>query len=260
MSKTNMSEVFIFGLPPDTTDFHLYRIFATFGQISPRGCTAVLDADTGLCKGFGFINFLAVESANLAITSLHGFVIPDGNALRVEAKRQGVEQRNDSACDERPASTKQNSDLPAASGTAEETPVEQDARAADAASSAGHSDRTSAESAGSSACGELGSSAVQQQQHLLQQKALEMGLLPTVPSKRLYIGGLPTELTSDKAITIFAQYCRIDKCTVIQAMPGTAFLITGSVEDAQWIVDNLVGNIPSGLAEPIGVVFATQKG
>eukprot|EP00931_Biecheleriopsis_adriatica_P053928 TRINITY_DN3168_c0_g2_i1.p1 TRINITY_DN3168_c0_g2~~TRINITY_DN3168_c0_g2_i1.p1 ORF type:complete len:351 (-),score=53.97 TRINITY_DN3168_c0_g2_i1:49-1047(-) len=89
MSKSQLTEVYVFGLPPDTNNFHLYKIFAPFGQIAPRGCTATLAKDTGLCRGFGFINFLTPESANLAIRSLNGFVFPDGKALRVELKGPG---------------------------------------------------------------------------------------------------------------------------------------------------------------------------
>jgi len=84
--KNQIIEVFVFGLPPDTTDAHLYRLFSTFGQISPKGCSATFAKDTGLCKGFGFVNYLSNESAQLAIESLNGFSFADGRRLRVELK------------------------------------------------------------------------------------------------------------------------------------------------------------------------------
>eukprot|EP00931_Biecheleriopsis_adriatica_P114390 TRINITY_DN900_c0_g1_i14.p1 TRINITY_DN900_c0_g1~~TRINITY_DN900_c0_g1_i14.p1 ORF type:complete len:288 (+),score=54.56 TRINITY_DN900_c0_g1_i14:133-996(+) len=87
--KNQVIEVFVFGLPPDTTDAHLYRLFSTFGQISPKGCSVNFAKDTGLCKGFGFVNFLSNESAQLAIESLNGFQFAPGKSLRVELKSEG---------------------------------------------------------------------------------------------------------------------------------------------------------------------------
>eukprot|EP00931_Biecheleriopsis_adriatica_P114385 TRINITY_DN900_c0_g1_i1.p1 TRINITY_DN900_c0_g1~~TRINITY_DN900_c0_g1_i1.p1 ORF type:complete len:281 (+),score=56.04 TRINITY_DN900_c0_g1_i1:83-925(+) len=87
--KNQVIEVFVFGLPPDTTDAHLYRLFSTFGQISPKGCSVNFAKDTGLCKGFGFVNYLSNESAQLAIESLNGFQFAPGKSLRVELKSEG---------------------------------------------------------------------------------------------------------------------------------------------------------------------------
>lgn len=89
MDRNQVIEVFVFGLPPDTKDEHLYRMFSPFGQISPKGCAATFAKDTGLCKGFGFINFLSMESAQLAIQVLHGTQIGPGHSLRVELKKPG---------------------------------------------------------------------------------------------------------------------------------------------------------------------------
>lgn len=87
--RSKVVEVFVFGLPPDTRDEHLYRMFAPFGQVTPKGCAATFAKDTGLCKGFGFVNFLSPESAHMAIQTLHGMPLPTGHTLRVELKKPG---------------------------------------------------------------------------------------------------------------------------------------------------------------------------
>eukprot|EP00930_Biecheleria_cincta_P031096 TRINITY_DN21574_c0_g1_i1.p1 TRINITY_DN21574_c0_g1~~TRINITY_DN21574_c0_g1_i1.p1 ORF type:complete len:442 (+),score=70.55 TRINITY_DN21574_c0_g1_i1:22-1326(+) len=97
MDRSQVIEVFVFGLPPDTKDEHLYRMFSPFGQISPKGCAATFAKDTGLCKGFGFINFLSMESAQLAIQVLHGAQIGPSHSLRVELKKPGKNSGGDAS-------------------------------------------------------------------------------------------------------------------------------------------------------------------
>lgn len=51
--------------------------------------------------------------------------------------------------------------------------------------------------------------------------------------------------------------------TVLPVSPGktkaAAFVIMTNVEDAQWIVDHVNGNVPQNLTVPVSVVFATPK-
>mmetsp|Transcript_2120 Transcript_2120/g.5374 ORF Transcript_2120/g.5374 Transcript_2120/m.5374 type:complete len:246 (+) Transcript_2120:102-839(+) len=85
--------VFVGGLSPDCSDLDLYRIFAPFGAIAPRGVKAMLEEDRLTCKGYGFVNFLYSESAQAAIQTLHGTVLPDGNSLKVHIKRNNSAQK-----------------------------------------------------------------------------------------------------------------------------------------------------------------------
>eukprot|EP00929_Paragymnodinium_shiwhaense_P003453 TRINITY_DN103991_c0_g1_i1.p1 TRINITY_DN103991_c0_g1~~TRINITY_DN103991_c0_g1_i1.p1 ORF type:complete len:234 (-),score=49.21 TRINITY_DN103991_c0_g1_i1:240-941(-) len=78
--------IFCGGLPPDTTDLDLYKIFSCFGPIVPRGVKVIMDED-GLCRGFGFVNFKEAPDANNAINTLNGTQMPDGSILRVNFKR-----------------------------------------------------------------------------------------------------------------------------------------------------------------------------
>jgi len=77
--------LYIAGLPNDTQDVDLYRIFAPFGAIAPKGVRAMVHPD-GTCKGFGFVNYLDPSSLQSAISTLNGTQMPDGNTLTVKAK------------------------------------------------------------------------------------------------------------------------------------------------------------------------------
>jgi len=77
--------LYIAGLPNDTQDLDLYRIFAPFGAIAPKGVRAMVHPD-GSCKGFGFVNYLDASSLEQAMATLNGTQMPDGNTLTVKAK------------------------------------------------------------------------------------------------------------------------------------------------------------------------------
>lgn len=78
-------QLYVAGLPPDTSNVHLYRLFAPFGSIGPKGVHAMMTPD-GKCKGIAFVNFLEEESAQLAIATYNGAVLPDGTAMKVSMK------------------------------------------------------------------------------------------------------------------------------------------------------------------------------
>jgi len=78
-------QLYVAGLPPDTSNVHLYRLFAPFGSIGPKGVHAMMTQD-GSCKGIAFVNFLEEESASLAIATYNGAVLPDGTTMKVSMK------------------------------------------------------------------------------------------------------------------------------------------------------------------------------
>merc|ERR1711953_635259 len=81
--------LFVGGLPPDTTDLELYKIFSPFGATAPRGIRAMTHEDRVTCKGFGFVNYLDASSAQMALATLNGTQMPDGTRLKVNVKQQG---------------------------------------------------------------------------------------------------------------------------------------------------------------------------
>jgi len=87
--ENDENTLFVGGLPYDTTDCDLYKMFSPFGGIAPKGVRAMLDRDTGLCKGIGFVNFMDQSAAQMAIATLNGTTMPDGGHLIVSTKREG---------------------------------------------------------------------------------------------------------------------------------------------------------------------------
>jgi len=57
------TKIFIGGLPVSTTDEDLYNYFSKFGPI--KECNIIINRDTGLSRGFGFVDFLYQESVRI---------------------------------------------------------------------------------------------------------------------------------------------------------------------------------------------------
>mmetsp|Transcript_81792 Transcript_81792/g.100331 ORF Transcript_81792/g.100331 Transcript_81792/m.100331 type:complete len:279 (+) Transcript_81792:78-914(+) len=77
--------LYVSGLPSDTQDVDLYRIFAPFGAIAPKGVKAMQNPD-GSCQGWGFVNYLDSVSVSAASDMLNGTQQADGRELIVKAK------------------------------------------------------------------------------------------------------------------------------------------------------------------------------
>merc|ERR1719401_3119527 len=80
--------LYIHGLPPDTTDLDLYKIFGAFGAIPPKGVRAML-GDDGMCRGFGFVNYVDAGALEAAMMTLNGTTLPNGKTLTVKPKGPG---------------------------------------------------------------------------------------------------------------------------------------------------------------------------
>merc|ERR1712046_5884 len=81
-------QVYLSGLPPDTTDEGLYQLCAPFGAIGPIGVKAMMNPD-GTCKGVGFVDFLSAESAQNCVEVLKDLVMPDGSYIQLRIKSEG---------------------------------------------------------------------------------------------------------------------------------------------------------------------------
>lgn len=78
------------------------------------------------------------------------------------------------------------------------------------------------------------------------------------PSDNLFIGDLPPNLDESQLRSVFGAYGTIKNAKMLQ--PGTsgklaALIQFASVDEAKWIVENVHGNIPQGLSEPVQVRF-----
>mmetsp|Transcript_136300 Transcript_136300/g.235963 ORF Transcript_136300/g.235963 Transcript_136300/m.235963 type:complete len:855 (+) Transcript_136300:164-2728(+) len=85
----------------------------------------------------------------------------------------------------------------------------------------------------------------------------------TLPSDNLYVQGLPLDMTEDMVTTIFGSYGNVTSVKVLpnSGKPDSAAMVRlADISQAQWLVDNLNGNVPVGLSSPIQVRFAKPSG
>merc|ERR1719162_1396632 len=88
------------------------------------------------------------------------------------------------------------------------------------------------------------------------------------PCDNLYVTGLPPNFGEDQINSIFGAYGTVQSCKVLNAngkgqdggIMTIAMIRMGGVDQAMWMVQNLHGNIPQGLATPIQVRFADPPG
>jgi len=78
-------QLYVRGLPSDTTDADLLEIFAPFGAIPPRGVKAMLNAQ-GLCTGVAWVEYVHEADAKAALQTLNEKVWSDGSCLRIHVK------------------------------------------------------------------------------------------------------------------------------------------------------------------------------
>ncbi|KAL2004013.1 hypothetical protein VTN02DRAFT_1076 [Thermoascus thermophilus] len=64
-NREGITNVYIRGFLPETTDDMLHAYASRFGKIDR--CKAIVDLETGLCKGFGFVQFFNFESCENCI-------------------------------------------------------------------------------------------------------------------------------------------------------------------------------------------------
>ncbi|KAN0083764.1 hypothetical protein V8E54_002852 [Elaphomyces granulatus] len=64
-NREGITNVYIRGFLPETTDEMLHAYASRFGKI--ERCKAIIDLETGLCKGFGFVQFYNFESCENCI-------------------------------------------------------------------------------------------------------------------------------------------------------------------------------------------------
>ena len=63
------SKLIILNLPRDLTENELKTLFESYGEVI--SCDLILDKNTGVSKGFGFIIMGLVSEADIAIKALH---------------------------------------------------------------------------------------------------------------------------------------------------------------------------------------------
>ena len=62
-------KIIILNLPRDLTEDELKTLFESYGEVI--SCDLILDKNTGVSKGFGFIIMGLVSQADIAVKALH---------------------------------------------------------------------------------------------------------------------------------------------------------------------------------------------
>lgn len=78
---TSTMKLLVRNLTRNTTEAELKALFQPFGTV--QSCTLVLDKDTKISKGFGFIEMPKVGEAKAAMKSLNGSSVA-GSKIRVK--------------------------------------------------------------------------------------------------------------------------------------------------------------------------------
>jgi len=83
-----------------------------------------------------------------------------------------------------------------------------------------------------------------------------------VPNTNIFISDLPAEVDDAKLAEVFGQYGTVtwSKVMASKGKPTSAAIVEFSdVAEAQWVVDNLNGNLAQGISTPINVMFKREK-
>jgi RNA recognition motif-containing protein len=77
--------LFVFHLPNELTNYDLYLLFRKFGTI--LSVHTMINKNTGLSRGFGFVSFTTEDAAIAAVRAMDGFRLGK-KRLKVQRKRE----------------------------------------------------------------------------------------------------------------------------------------------------------------------------
>eukprot|EP00416_Gambierdiscus_australes_P019657 CAMPEP_0171069682 /NCGR_PEP_ID=MMETSP0766_2-20121228/9298_1 /TAXON_ID=439317 /ORGANISM="Gambierdiscus australes, Strain CAWD 149" /LENGTH=269 /DNA_ID=CAMNT_0011526091 /DNA_START=55 /DNA_END=864 /DNA_ORIENTATION=+ len=77
------------------------------------------------------------------------------------------------------------------------------------------------------------------------------------PSERVYVSGLQPGMTKEKMTEIFGPYGTLKEAVMVSGN-SACILVFASLDEAQWLVDNMDGNMPEGISTPLKVKFANR--
>eukprot|EP00443_Scrippsiella_acuminata_P108596 CAMPEP_0115719236 /NCGR_PEP_ID=MMETSP0272-20121206/77868_1 /TAXON_ID=71861 /ORGANISM="Scrippsiella trochoidea, Strain CCMP3099" /LENGTH=473 /DNA_ID=CAMNT_0003161841 /DNA_START=108 /DNA_END=1526 /DNA_ORIENTATION=+ len=85
--------------------------------------------------------------------------------------------------------------------------------------------------------------------------------VPSMGQDKLFVAGLPMDFTEDRIRALFGQYGTVTLVKVLPDQPGrndrAALVRFMDPRQAQWMVENMHGNIPVGMASPLICRYAT---
>jgi len=229
MEDEVQSNVYVAGLPDTCDEIALRQMFNTFGTIT----SLKLCPEKKYGKKYGFVRYSSVAEAQFAISTMNNF---DCSGSRLQVRIANPQGQTKGANDTGGLITALDTIIPPAS----------------AVRVAGSVGVVSAPRV----IAPIVPSVVKRE---LTDAAPEAEVDPE-PTDNLYIKGLPVNMTDSLLKTIFNAYGEVTQTRVLDttgfAGDSIALVRMSTVEEAEWMVNNLDGNIPQGLSQPISVRFA----
>merc|ERR1712061_722304 len=90
----------------------------------------------------------------------------------------------------------------------------------------------------------------------------DSGGAPAKPNTNVFISDLPAEVDDAKLAEVFGQYGTVAWSQVMASKgkpTNSAIVEFASVEEAQWVVENLNGNLAQGIATPVNIAFKRER-
>ena len=86
-------KLLIRNLPRNTTETELQALFKPFGVV--QSCVLVLDKDTGISKGFGFVEMPKIGEAKVAMKNLNGKEVGSSKIRVKKAEQKSPDSKSD---------------------------------------------------------------------------------------------------------------------------------------------------------------------
>lgn len=88
LNEPDGSKLYVAHLPPDATEGGLRKLFEDYGHVTDA--KLIIDKETGMARGYGFVNMRTAEDANKAMAALDGYAIAPGKTLTVRIAGTGA--------------------------------------------------------------------------------------------------------------------------------------------------------------------------
>ncbi len=115
-------KLFVARLPQSATSESLKSLFETYGEV--KEAKVIFDRETGMSKGFGFIEMTSDEEAKKAVSHLNGFEV-DGNEILVKESESISKQSNESRSNTSPKGDRWDSNMREARNSFSNRPQDQ---------------------------------------------------------------------------------------------------------------------------------------
>ena len=86
-SEPDDSKLYVAHLPPDATEGGLRKLFEDYGHVTD--VKLIIDKETGMARGYGFVNMRTAEDAGKAMAALDGYTVAPGKTLTVRIAGTG---------------------------------------------------------------------------------------------------------------------------------------------------------------------------